>query len=128
MTRRNRLLIGAAVASVCLLAPRSPASQDEPPTVVTVKPLSSDIVLPAEQLAILQGAAIGGSLEASERVLDHWTQQNDDRELLYWAQIAAENGSVGGQKMYALLLAESKAARDRDRAAFWRNRVKQAAR
>jgi hypothetical protein len=99
-------------------------SPDEPPT-VKVMPLNSDIVLAEDERETLEGAAIDGSVDAADRVVLHWTQQNDRATLVYWAHIAAENESVAGQQLLAILLGQSPEARDKRRAAYWRARVKQ---
>jgi hypothetical protein len=115
-------VLGLLVLTVMSLSGAGRCSTDEPLT-VKVMPLNSDIVLPQEERQRLEDAAIDGSVDAADRVLLHSTQQSDREALTYWAHIAAENGSVAGQQLLAILLDQSPETRDKRRAAYWRGRV-----
>jgi len=118
-------LTAASLALIaCVVGSRGADSSDEKPKRIEVMPLGSDIILPEDQHRALEGAAIDGSIEASDRVVQHYTQQSDREALVYWARIAAENGSTSGQQLIAILLEASSDPRDQRRAAFWRAKGK----
>ena len=87
--------------------------------------MNQDLVIPKNQVKGTEELALLGSPDAALRLANYRTAVFPDGKEVYWAQIAAENGSVIGMYNYAFIMAYSPSDGDRMRARFWLARVKE---
>ena len=76
------------------------------------------------EMAQLEEQALDGDANAAQRISLHYLMATDKAERgLYWATIAAENGSAWGEYMAGFLLGKNKDADSLRRARFWLKRA-----
>lgn len=85
-------------------------------------PTSSEIKIPeSEQLPLLKNQAMSGSQDAALQLAVWYMKFPSGKDShAYWAQVAAENGSMVGQFNFGiLLLADESDPLNRVRARYW---------
>lgn len=94
------------------------ASKKAPPEYLA--PSIAELSLSAKEVKILTDSALLGDAEAALRLNSFFAMVRVDKDkALYWAIIAAENGSAVGECNAGLLLMESREPEARLRAKFW---------
>lgn len=89
-----------------------------------VFPIINDLAIPENDLPHLENEAIEGSPDAALRLhLYYEVAHVDLKKSLFWARIAAENGSPVGQYDLGLKLQNNPDSRSRKRGNFWLKRA-----
>lgn len=82
------------------------------------------LAIAEKDLPALEEKALDGNPEAARRLSSFYDMvRNDRKQAVYWATIAAENGSVVGQYNLGFLLRDDPDPNNRRRALYWLKRV-----
>ena len=82
------------------------------------------LVIDEKDLPSFEQKALDGNPESARRLSSFYDMvRNDRKQAVYWAMIAAENGSVVGQYNLGFLLRDDPDPKNRRRALYWLKRV-----
>jgi hypothetical protein len=111
-----RILLVSVVLSYLFVEETSLMANSEKPVVGIMTIAEKDIPTIGEK-------AIDGDPEAAQRLCSFYHLRGDRTQAIYWATIAAENGSVAGQYNLGFLLRDDPDPRNQRRARYWLKRA-----
>lgn len=83
----------------------------------------SGLAIAEKDIPVFEGKALDGDPEAAQRLCSFYHIRGDRSHAVYWATIAAENGSVVGQYNLGFLLRDDPDPKNQRRARYWLKRA-----
>ncbi len=85
-------------------------------------PNQSPFAIPAEQIGAVERAALLGDADAARRLVGYdllFGESEGGREMLFWTEIAAQNGDAAAEYSLGYRMSCGRSARDVLRSRFW---------